>query len=177
MQQAGVPLYLDWAFWTVIVAAIAIVLSQIPPIHQLVRPGKVSLEFYSRVHLTHKVGNPNVQLHIILTNVGGRSIRVKEMILRLRRDGKDVATLPAQNYLQKQDDKAGIFFTGFPLKPKDEWAHTVNFLNYFSRPDEKKYRAAESALKANIIDKRQLPENKDRLVEADTEYVYAPGKG
>ncbi len=173
MQQAGVPLYLDWSFWAVVLAAIAVILSQLPPIHQLVRPGKLSMELYSRIHITHKIGNPNVSLHVILTNTGGRSVRVKGITLRLGRDGKDVAVLPAQNYLQEPNDKTTVLFTSFFVKPKEEWAHIVNFLNYFSRADEKKYRAAELALKTNILEKRQLPQNKDRLVEADSGHVRA----
>jgi hypothetical protein len=171
MQQAGVPLYLDWSFWVVIVAAIAVVLSQLPPIHQLVRPGKLVMELYSRIAVSHKVGNPNVQLHVILTNAGGRSVRVKGITLRLRRDGKDVAVLPAQNYLQEPNDKSTLLFTSFSIKPKEEWAHIVSFLNYFSRADEKKYRAAELALKTDIREKKELPENKDRLIQADNKNV------
>lgn len=177
MQQGiNVPLYLDWSFWASVVAALAVVLSQLPPIHQLVRRAKLSLELYSRIHLTHKIGNPNVQLHVILTNVGGRSVRVKEITVNLRRDGKDVATLSAQGYLQESTDKNAVLFTGFSLKSKEEWAHIVNFFNHFSRTDEKRYRAAELALRTDIGEKRKLPENKDRLIEADPKYLPALDK-
>jgi len=172
MEQAmHVPLYLNWAFWAVVVAAIAIVLSQLPPIHTLVRRAKVEMELYSRIHITHKVGNPNVQLHIILTNVGGRSARIKGITLSLKRDGKDVVALPAQNYLQNLDDKTTVLLTSFALKSKEEWAHIVSFLNYFSRSDEKRYRSAEVLLKNDISEKMKLPENKDRLVEAEGKHV------
>jgi hypothetical protein len=171
MQQASVPLYLDWTFWAAFMAAIAIVLSQIPPISQLIRPGKLAMELYSRIHLTHKVGNPNVQLQVILTNTGGRSVRVKGITARVSRDGKEVAVLPAVNYMQEPNDKTTVLFTSFWVKPKEEWAHLVNFLNYFSRADEKKYRAAELVLKTDIQDKKKLPENKDNLVEADNNHI------
>src|SRR5438093_1562153 len=141
MQQAGVPLYLDWSFWAVTVAAIAVILSQLPPIHQLVRPGKLVMEVYSRIAITQKIGNPNLQLHVILTNAGGRSARIKGITLRVRRDGKDLVVLPAQNYLQEPNDKTTLLFTSFSIKPKEEWAHIVNCFGIFSRADEKKYKA------------------------------------
>lgn len=171
MPTSNVPLYLDWSFWAVIVAAVAIVLSQLPPIYLWFRRARLDLEPYSRIHITHKVGNPNAQLHLILSNVGGRSVRVKGIILKIKRDGKDVAVLPAQNYLQNPRDTNTVLFTSFSLKPKEEWAHIVNFLNYFSREDEKKYRSAESALREDIVAKRKLSEDKDRFVEASTELV------
>lgn len=79
--------------------------------------------------------------------------------------------MPAQNYLQNPNDTTTLLFTRISLKPKEEWAHLVNFLNYFSRSDEKKYRDGESKLKANIIEKRSDPLNKDKLVEAEADYV------
>lgn len=170
------PLYLDWSFWAVFVAAAALILSQLSPIHELVRRAKLTLELHSRIHLTHKIGNPNVQLHVILANVGGRSVRVREITINLRRDGKDVAALGAQGYLQESTDKNAVLFTGFRLKSKEEWAHIVNFFNYFPRADEKRFRAAELALRTDIIDKKKFPENKDRLVEADPKYLPALDK-
>lgn len=79
-----------------IVAALALVLSQLPPLHQILRRSKLAIELYSRV------------------------------------------------------------------------AHMVNFLNYFSRSEEKTYRATEATLKRDIANKAKLPENKERLVEADS---------
>jgi hypothetical protein len=52
----------------------------------------------------------------------------------------------------------------------------VNFFNYFPRADEKRFRAAELALRTDIIDKKKFPENKDRLVEADPKYLPALDK-
>jgi hypothetical protein len=171
MQELNTPVYLDWTFWAAVLAFVAILLSQLPPINQLLRPGRLTLELYSRIHVTHKVGNPNVQLYIILTNNGGRSVRVNGIKLKLSLDGKHVVELPAQNYLQNPHDTSTLLFTSFLVKPKEDWSHFVNFLNFFSRADDKKYRAAELALKTDIFAKKQLPENKDRIVEAAANLV------
>jgi hypothetical protein len=167
MPTGNMPIYLNWGFWAVIVAAIAVVLSQISPLYLLFRRAKLDIELYSRIHISHRVGNPNVQLHLIISNIGGRNVRIKNISVTIKRDGKRVAVLPAQNYLQIPSDTRTLLFTSFPLKPKEEWAHTINFLNYFSRTDEKKYRTAESKLKQDIAEKQKLPENKGRFVEAE----------
>jgi len=133
MAGTEIPIYLNWSFWAVVVAAIAVVLSQIPPIKELLKKGKLDLEVYSKTSITHRVGNPNLQLHLILSNVGGRNIRIKDITVSISRDGNNLATLPAQNYLQNQNDQSTLLFTTFSLKPGEEWAHITNFLNFFNR--------------------------------------------
>ena len=184
----NIPLYHDWQFWAAIVAGLALILSQLPPIYLLLKRAKLDIELFSFMHITHRVGNPNVQLHLILSNVGGRDVRIKGSTIAIKRDGKDVALLPAQNYLQNPNDKTSVLFTSFSLKPKEDWAHSVNYLNYFSREDNKKYRSAESDIRADIYEKGNKLKNKDELVEADkkifsvfidmfnTSFIWRPGE-
>jgi len=172
MQPASIPFYLNWTFWTVLVALIAVVLSQIPPIHILLRKTRIDFELYSKISLNHKVGNPNLQLHIIINNVGGRKIRVKDITVSILRDGKPIVILPAQNYLQNQNDKSSLLFTTFRLSPSDEWAHIVNFFNFFNRDDEKKYRALEGEMLADFREKSsKFPEVPKRPIVIENELV------
>ena len=53
------PFYLDWTFWAAAMAFVAITLSQIPPIHLLLRPKRLDVEVNSRIRVSHMVGNPN----------------------------------------------------------------------------------------------------------------------
>jgi hypothetical protein len=165
-----VPFYTDWTFWAVVVSVAALALSQLPPIHILLRRARLEVEAYSKIHLTHKVGNPNAQLHLIISNSGGREIRVKSVLLHFRRGDEDRFTLPAQNYLPAPDSKGSVLLTSFRLKPRDEWAHIVNFHQVFSRQEEKEYRAMESNLKNDIFSKRNRVDEKI-LAEADSAYV------
>lgn len=171
MQLPPASTYLDWQFWAAAVAALALVLSQLPPIHLLVRRAKLGVELYSRVQIFQKVGNPNVQLHIILSNLGGRTIRIRGITINLRRDGHDICTLPAQNYLSTPGSSQTVLFTPFSIKANEEWANIVTFLNYFNRDDEKKYRAAERALKSDIAEKRKALQDDKTNVEADPAFV------
>ena len=94
MAEAEIPLYLNWSFWAVLVAAIAAILSQIPPIKELVKKAKLDLEVYSKISITHKIGNPNLQLHLILSNIGGRNVRVKDITVSISRDEKTIFFSP-----------------------------------------------------------------------------------
>lgn len=168
MQNVATPLYMDWSFWAVVVAFAALVLSQIPPIHVMLRRAKLDLELYSKVSVMHKLGNPNIQLHLILNNIGGRRVRVKDIKVSISKDGKHLVDLQAQNYLQNQNDQNSILFTTFALEPKAEWAHTTNFLNFFSRDDEKNYQKIEGDLLADLrAHQKEIKgeENKEELYE------------
>jgi hypothetical protein len=70
------PFYLNWTFWSFAVALVALAFSVGPLLWRLLRPPKLELELQDRIALTHKVGNPNLQAHFIVRNVGGRAVRV-----------------------------------------------------------------------------------------------------
>jgi len=150
-----VAFYQDWTFWTFVVAAVAIILSQIPPLHILLKKAKLDIELYSRINVTHKIGNPILRCHLILRNIGGRKLRVMGITIYVKRDGKDIASLPGQLYYLDPYDTTALLLTKFSLEPNEEWAHIVNFLSYFSRVQEKKYKAAESELKKDIFEKKR----------------------
>ena len=160
MTETEAPFYFDWSFWAVIVAFIAVVLSQIPPIKQLIKKAKLDLESYSKISITHKLGNPNLQLHLMLTNIGGRNVRIKDISISISRDNKHIVTLPALNYLQNQNDQNTLLFTTFTLKPNQEWAHITNYLNIFNREDEKKYQHIEGEMIADYRRNKKSLENK-----------------
>lgn len=172
MQPLPAPFYLDWTFWAVIVAAIAAILSQLPPIHVLIKKAKIDFDLYFKISITHKVGNPNLQLHLIVNNVGGRKIRIKNINVSISRDGKQITTLPAQNYLQNQNDNNNLLFTPFSLGPSEEWAHIVNFLNFFDREDENEYRALERKMLADFREKNsKLTEKPKDPIELEPNLV------
>ncbi|WP_092825108.1 hypothetical protein [Vreelandella subterranea] len=90
--------------------------------------------------------------------------------MRFTRNNTHVFTLPVQNYLQKPTDKDSVLFTPFFLRPDEDWSHIANFLNFFDRDDEKRYRDMESELRQDIMEKRRR--NPDALAEADDVNVH-----
>ncbi len=172
MESEVIPFYLNWSFWTVIIAGLALLLSQLPPIHILLKRAKIDFELYSQINITHKIGNPNLQIHIIINNVGGRRVRVKGIEAKIFRDGSEVGTLPAQNFLQTPSDTNNVLLTSFSINPNEEWGHFVNLLKFFGREDEKSYRCFEGNIKDDIFGKRKLIKGDTKeLIEAKKENV------
>lgn len=172
MTVAATPFYLDWSFWAVFIASLALLLSQLPPIHVILKKAKIDFELYSKISITHKVGNPNLQLHMIINNIGGRKVRIKGIEAKIIRDGNEIAILPAQNFLQEPSDKNNVLLTSFPLNPNEEWGHIVNLLKFYGREEEKSYRESEGNIKSDLFGKRKLVEGEIKeLIEADNENV------
>lgn len=160
----------DWKFWSVIISTTALILSQLPPILVWFKRAKLDLELYSKISLTHKIGNPNVQIHLIISNIGGR--KIKRITASIKREGKLVAELPAVNFYQEPGDKNTVLLTSFNLQPNDDWSHAVNFLNFFGREEEKNYRKFEGEIKNNIVEKRKALETEaNQLIEAEPDKV------
>ena len=180
--------YQNWEFWTALVALLALVLSQLPPLHQLLRKPKLVLEAYSRLVLAQKVGNPNAQLHLILGNEGGRAARVRRIELQVTRDGTHAAVLRGENYLADLDREGTRLLTTFTVGPDHEWAHTVNFIRDVTREEVKEYRDAELALKSSIFELRRADPDTKELIEAspatvapfaamfERRFVWKPGE-
>ena len=175
------PLYLDWTFWTAVVAGLALVLSQLPPLRVLFRRAALTLQPYDRLNVTHYLGNPNVNLHVQLTNTGGRAVRVFSLTLRITRDDGATVTLPAQTFTLPDDTDSSMIFTPLALEPDDEWATFVTFFVPFSVTDEREWKRLAKDLRADVNAKRtayrlQAGEEAKEALEADPAKV-APISG
>lgn len=140
----------DWKFWAFLVSFVALVLSQLPPIHIMIRKANLDLEIYSRIFVTHKVGNPNIQAQIILRNIGGKTLRINKIQAKIFRNGEEIMNLPAQTYVADPKDNLPVLLTSFVMKPDEEWSYMTTFLQYFDRNENKVYREAEMNLKNEI---------------------------
>ena len=166
------PFYLDWNFWTALLALIAIVLSQLPPVRLLIRPRRLEVEVHSRINITHKVGNPNVGLVVSIRNTGGLDLRIRGLNLSVSRDGKLVTSMPGAHYFETPSSQASVLFVPFTLKPGESWAHSVEFLNYFDRLTEKAFRESIAHLDWDIRRKlRERLEDDKRPVVGDESLV------
>ncbi|MBU6140873.1 MAG: hypothetical protein KGP29_04905 [Proteobacteria bacterium] len=167
--------YSDWTFWSVVFSAIAILLSQLPPIRIWFKRARIEFELHSKICLTHKVGNPNLQLHIMISNVGGRKIKIRKINAKIESDNEVQINLPTQNYLQTPSDKNGILFTTFSIKPGEDWGHIINLLNFFNRENNRIYLDLRRNLLNDLrikLDSRSSKEKAaQKIVEADENYT------
>lgn len=169
--EAASPFFLNWTFWSTVIALAALAVSLAPHIRRWITPPRLELELYDRIALTHNVGNPTLQTHVIIRNVGGRETRISSIAASLCRDGGESYVLPARTYLESQSGPP-LLFTPVTIGPREEWAHVVNFIALRPREADQQYRAAEYALKADIIRKIQMrPAGTPGNVEADPALV------
>lgn len=148
--------FLDWQFWSTLVALLALVLSQLPPVYLLFRPKRLEVDVHARIQVSHVVGNPTVALYLSVRNTGGRELRVKGLKLALSRDGKYIETFSAQGYFETPSSNSAVLFVPFTLKPNDSWGHATNFFVPFDRQTEKFLRNSEVALISEIRQKNNV---------------------
>lgn len=172
MPPTQAPLYLDWQFWSAVVAVFALILTQLPPVRLWFRSARLEVEVHSRVQLTHKVGNPNLGMYVGIRNIGGREVRVRSITVALARDGNEIGVYPIVNFFETPSATSAVLFVPFTLRPSEAWAHGANFLRLFDRNTEKFYREQESKLRSHIRHKLAARAEDDKeLVVADDEYV------
>ncbi|MGA4005320.1 hypothetical protein ACI2US_03000 [Ralstonia nicotianae] len=152
-------------------ALLALALTQLPPVRLWLKRPKLDLVAFEKVVLTEDVGFPGVQLHINITNSGGREVRINKIALSLKRQDDPAREMTGRGYFEKALDPQAALLTPFQLKPREEWGHVVNFFNYRTREDQKAYAAAVNDLKRDIWNKRAglPPDHPD--VEADANIV------
>lgn len=170
----GIPFYLDWKFWSFAVSLSAFAISILPHLKRFKR-ARIECDVYQKIHVSHKVGNPNAQMHMILTNTGGRRVRLKALSLTFKRSGETEFSLIGGSHQPFPSDKDSLLLTPFSLKPGDEWARTVNFYAEYSQHDQRLYKAIESSLKKDVSAKLAAMPNEPSPdappVEGDAENV------
>jgi hypothetical protein len=158
MATTHTPIYLDWAFWALIVAACALALSQLPPI-RLWRRKSVRLEVYSVIGLTVDVGAPRAQIHVIVTNTGGKSVRISRLRLVLNRADTQFE-LPANGYFEKPSDTQAVMLAPLTLKPEQEWGHVINCFKHPDQPTLRRCKTLLAPLSPDLRARRErLPPN------------------
>lgn len=170
MIPATAPVYLDWTFWAFVVAALALVLSQLPPLKLLFRRGAVSVEIQPTLGVTQFLGNPNVQLHVILANTGGRPVRVRRIVLMFQ-SGARHFELPARGYFFLPTDQQPRLLTPFTLKPEEEWAHILNCFRPFDQTTERRSKDLIAPLGDDLRAKRAGLPDRAPDVELDPNLI------
>lgn len=149
-------------------------LSQLPPVHLLIRPKRLEVEVHSRVRVNHMVGNPNASIVLSIRNTGGRTLRVGSLVLQLSRDGKALVSLPGLSYFETPTSQTAVLFVPFTLQPGDTWSHSVCFFNEFDRQTEKLYRQSASALTVDVQNRIAARDPSDNKPVIATQELVAP---
>jgi hypothetical protein len=165
--------YSDPKVWSVGLAMLALVLSQLPPLHKLFRRGKLELDVYEKGNITHMLGNPNMQFHLILNNTGGKQVTITSINAKLSRDGKIIDTIQGQNYIKNPESNGQIILTKFKIKPNEEWTHSTNFFNNFSKTDEKQCKSIIKRVRDDISEKLKAKDESSKDLVLTTQELIS----
>lgn len=179
--QPGIPapitlaqVLTNWAFWSFVVAALALVISLIGPLRRLLKATRLLMDVHSVIGLDTTFGNPQVNMYIDLRNRGGRNIRVKAMTVTLQRDNSELRILPGQIYFETTSSQQPLLLVPFDIKPEGNWGHPVKFYAMANRQLDQEIRGNISKVREDIRKKKEALEPNVRsstLVYVDNSLV------
>ena len=150
MANSATPFYLDWTFWAFVTSAIAISLSQLPPVRQWFRGAKLIVETPKQMRITHIAGYASAGNVISIRNVGGRPARVKSVAFRLSREGKPLIDIPIMEFHPNPSAGTTLLLMPFTVPPGVEWTKSVNGYQDLSREKSRGLEKLVSAVKHDI---------------------------
>lgn len=162
------PFYLNWTFWSFIIASIALLASQELRIKLFFKKPRLDFELFSKINLNHAIGNCGINLHLHLHNIGGTKLTIRCVEVSLYRDGEKLTQLPSQGYFKEPTDLYPLLFTKFSLAPDEEWSHNVTTSQDWSRQNEKTLNDAIKNMQG------ALKQKKEKLGEYHTDLILAP---
>lgn len=165
--------------WTAVIAVLALILSQLPPVREMLRGTRLSIIVPEYMVLTHSLGNINLTTSVTLHNTGGRGVTVAGLDCGLLADDGRRWHIPAQTYIDRDSQplvgqqRVQLFMEWIPLEPKEFWSETVVFFKPWSVEEEGKAQDITGRMRSDISEKlsQRLPEKANVPVEADTELV------
>lgn len=165
------PFYLNWTFWSFVVAFTALILSQLPKINVWFKGRKINLELHNRITVNHWIGLPNIGLYLGITNKGRVKIKIKKIELKISKERKNIANLACTSFFDTSVSQSPILFFPFELPSEKSWDHSCWFTSNIDRNTEQKFRGLLSALEMNIIEKIKNKREDNQLIEAEEDLV------
>lgn len=154
--MSSTPFYFDWQFWSAVAAFAALILSQLPPLKQLFRKGRITIEKYETLFLCHTVGSPSAHLFVILKNIGNTKINVQSINLSVTRKNAAAFLLKGRGYQINPTDQQFVMLVPFEIEPNATWSHTINFMEIWNRDTQKEYKNIYTKIRESINEKNKL---------------------
>lgn len=164
--------------WSAIIALLALILSQLPPVHQLLRRRALHIVVPEYLTLYHFLGNLNLLGLVALHNTGGKALTVAKIDCIMTCDNS-VWHLPGLMYVSHRSQGASgqqnmeFFVEWSVLKPDEHWSETVHFFKPWKVQEEEDATEIIGKIRNNINAKlaQRPPEAPKILVEADDDLV------
>lgn len=167
-----------------VIAVLALILSQLPPIRQMLKGKKLRITVADPVQISHFFGNTNLTFWVDLVNVGGKTISVSRLVCLLARQGR-IQLLTAKTYwlteLLSSDKPLQLPLPEIVLKPGERWSGYVHLWDTetWGRATERRVKSLMVKIRDNISEKAakrdkemiDIPVGDRPLVEADSHLI------
>lgn len=187
----GIPTYRDWNFWIALLALISFIVSVFPKMSKFFKKKIFEIEAHTHIGITHKFGNPNINIYIDIKNAGGIDVKVKDIKLKVYRDGNFIQDLVGWSYALGSGQEKDSLLVPFILKSGDDWAGFLRFVGILTRNEHREINEQRAALRNDILEKRERNKTEGReddiaiadqilvrpfLERLENKYIWGPGE-
>ncbi len=165
------PFYLNWTFWSFVVASTALILSQLPKVNVWFKGKKINLDVHNRVTVNHWLGIPSISLYLGITNKGRAKIKIKKIELKISKEGQNIANLTCSSFFDTVVSQSPNLFFPFELLSEESWDHSCWFTANVDRNTEQKCRGLISSLDMDVFEKIKNKKDENQLIEAEESLV------
>jgi len=143
-------------FWSTIIAVFALILSQLPPVRELIKPRELRIFVPEVLFLSHYMGNLQLWVFLALYNTGGRSLTVQKIECVIVGEDGSPWRLPAQTYTPTLAQTAPgqsapeLLMGWISLKPDENWAQTLHFYKVWTIKEEEDVTEISANIRTDI---------------------------
>ena len=161
---------------SLVISLIALGAATYKPIWNLIHKARLLVEPYAQILIMHGMGNPQINMSLILTNVGGHNLSINNIMLNLSYNDNPIP-LKAQSFFKWGTNETPLYFSRLSLAAEKDWNNVVVFYTALSKADEDTTRTIARNLRRDIrgkIDERNRVNTQNTtLIEGDNRYVAA----
>lgn len=171
MSNVVEPLYLNWTFWSFVVAFTALIFSIVPQIILFSKGKKLNLEIHNKITVNHWYGYPNLSIFIGIVNKGRSKLKIKSITAKIIKESTEIKVFQCSSYYETIASTYGNLFTPFELASEESWSHLCWFGSDIERLSEQKIRSTIMNIDKNIAEKARLGVGQNNLIETDYDIV------
>jgi hypothetical protein len=162
--------------FTVALAAVAIVLSQLPPISHWVARQQLAVNVDGRLGLPVNFGIVSYDLYVEVQNLGTRDVVLSDLRLEITEPTSNVREVPAALYVRQfQYDRPSPYASPRVLSPGASLTENVEFTPVLSPDQEEELSNVRTRIESAILAKQVRSTVPGQMVEVD-ERVVADAK-
>jgi len=141
--------------FSVFIALVALVLSQLPPLKYLLRKRQIIITTPDFFKLNHAWGNATIWMFLAIHNRGGRDVTIARIHCLMTNSDEFHLDLPSQTYMAGGTQELQLGWIS--LKPEEHWSETVGFWKVWSEAEERKANQILSKIRTNMRSQQPSP--------------------